>query len=218
MRNFYRTVFEKKRHLGDLKGDRGFTTITLDSRYYNSELELINEINKKMKPALRCDIDNENKVSVYISEFDEFGDIDSFYFKQNLRDILGLPRTGEIGGETENGLYTPILSGKAVVQSDQKANLNKGLSGTLTICTDLVLDQIVNNTHARVLRTFETEAHTYKHGFTKRVEFSKLVFLPVSKNKIEYIDLLVKDDTGHEAIFSHGSLTAILLFRKVGHE
>jgi hypothetical protein len=200
------------------RGDRGFQTVLLESRYYSREKDLIDEINKKMMPKLQCTIDNYKRISIFINEFDDNGEISSFHLSPKLRDILGLPRVGSIGGSTENGLFNPVLGGGAVIESDMHVDLNRGLPATLSLCTNIICEQMVNNSHTRVLRSFETGARNYKFGFVKRVEFAKLVFLPLSQDKFEYIDLLIKDDSGREASFLHGTVTAVLLFRKVSHE
>jgi hypothetical protein len=200
------------------KGDRGFTLFDLESDYYFNAASVIKEINSKLHPHLMCKLNDAKKVSVYIQEIDERGEVSSFHFSPILCDILGLPRINYIGGQAMNGLLLPSLSSNAIIQSDVPANMNKGLPHTLTVCSNIASDQIINNSHAKVLRSFDTDANKYKHGFTRKVEFSKLVFVPVSRNKIEYIDMYIKDDFGQEASFAHGTLTAVLLFRKVSHE
>lgn len=84
--------------------------------------------------------------------------------------------------------------------------------------TNIILDQIVNNTQAKILRTFHVDHNTYENVFTKKVEFAKLIFLPVAVKKIECIEINILDDTKEFASFMHGHLTVVLLFRKFGHE
>jgi hypothetical protein len=213
-----KTSFDPETGELGFKGDRGFSVINTDFDFYYNVGSLVKEINQKLHPALLCQLNDSKKVSVYINEIDERGEVSSFRFSPILSDILGLPRISYIGGHTMNGLFEPTLSSNSILQSDVAANLNKGLPHTLSVCSTLIEDQIVNNSHARVLRTFDTEAHKYKQGFTRKVEFSKLVFLPVTRMKIEYVDIYIKDDLDMEASFAHGTLTAVLLFRRVGNE
>jgi hypothetical protein len=213
-----KTSFDPETGELGFKGDRGFSVIDLDSELYFNIGSLVKEINQKVHPSMLCQLNDSKKVSVYINEIDDRGEVSSFRFSPILCDILGLPRINYVGGHTMNGLFEPILSSNAILQSDVPANLNKGLPHSLSVCSSIIEDQIVNNSHARILRTFDTDAHKYKHGFSRKVEFSKLIFLPVSRKKVEFIDIYIKDDLDKEASFSHGTLTAVLLFRKVGNE
>jgi hypothetical protein len=212
------------------KGDKGHRIIDIESDSFLNIGTLVKEINMKLAPSLHCKV-NEKKVTVYLNELDESGDISAFYFSTTLNEMLGLPRFNSLGGNVHNiggkieSLGGTFADGKlqstsnfTSVQSEAVPNVNKGLTQTLCVCTSLVSDQIVNNSHARILRSFDTEASKYKPGFTRKVEFAKLKFVPLAKHKIEYVDIYIKDDIGQEASFSHGTLTAVLLLRKVSHE
>jgi hypothetical protein len=225
-----KTSFDYETGEFGLKGDRGHKIIDIESDSFLNLGTLIKEINTKLAPTLQCKL-NDKKVSVYMNELDENGDISEFYFSPTLNEMLGLPRFNSLGGNAHNiggnieSMGGAIVDGKllptsntAIVQSEMAANVNKGLTQTLTVCSSLVADQIVNNSHARVLRSFDSDASKYKHGFMRKVEFSKLKFVPLAKNKIEYVDMYILDDLGQQVSFSHGTLTAVLLFRKISHE
>ena len=88
----------------------------------------------------------------------------------------------------------------------------------LNICSDLIGEQIINNGHEKILRSFHISPEKYTHGFQKKENFSKLFFLPIVKKKIEYVDIYIKENLQDEASFTHGTLKVVLLFRQVGYE
>jgi hypothetical protein len=200
------------------RGDRGHAIIELEERFYSSEKDLIQELNNKLAPTLNFELDNSKKVKVYLNEMSQNGDISSFTFAEPLLAMLGIQGVNTLGCYTENGRYKYISANTPVAQSVMPVNVCIGLPNTLTVHTDLIANQIIDNSHARVLRVVETGARNYKQGFTKKVEFSKLLFIPLAKHKIEYVDLYIKDDFGLNASFLSGALSAVLVFRKVSHE
>jgi len=215
-----RTSVDRETGMVGFTGDGGFEITLLDSNNYNNEKELIEHINKKMHPALTCEIDKHKKVSIYMNEMNDQTEYSTYFLADKLKDILGFPRTLTLDAPSVlKTAYAPqVLSNLTVFNSDTPADLRRGLTSTLYVCTDLIAEQWFNNTHARVLRTVTTNASKYNAGFTNKVEFAKLVFLPVAKRKTEAISLYIKDDAGDIISFAHGVLTVVLLFRKVGHE
>jgi hypothetical protein len=186
-------------------GDLGFSVAKLDPGYYHSNLELINEIKLKIKLAGKCDIDAQKRVKLisnsYNNAYSEY--IEAFNLKPTLLDMLGFSRN--------------VSSGDSFMYGIMEMDLKKGLTSTLSVTTNIISDQIINNSHTKILRTFQVNTQKYAFGFQRKVEFNKLVFLPVSVNHIECIEINIIDDKGNLASFTHGTLTVVLQLRKIGH-
>jgi hypothetical protein len=187
-------------------GDMGFSVAYLDPGFYHSNLELINEINLKLSHVGKCQIDAQKRVKLisntYNNAYSEH--IDAFNLKPILLDVLGFSRN--------------VSSGDSFMHGIMEMDLRKGLTSTLSVTTNIISDQLINNSHTKVLRTFQVNPQKYAYGFQRKIEFNKLVFLPVNVKQIECIEINIKDDKGHLASFTHGTLTVVLQFRKVGHE
>jgi hypothetical protein len=196
-------------------GDLGYNITYLQSKCYNNERELIEHVNEKMHPYINCEINDSNKVRVMVGDINDGKIATTCSMSAELRDILGIPRN--IQPDWNSILQPHARNEFSIYQAVRAADLKRGVSSTLTICTDLIVEQSFNNMHERVLRVIHTGAQNYKAGFTKKYEFQKLIFLPVAKQKIETPTLYIKDDTGVEASFAHGTLTVVLLFRRVSY-
>jgi hypothetical protein len=195
-------------------GDLGYHAIYLESKAYGAEKDLIDEINLKCHPGVSVAM-NENKfVEMNISAKLSGRELHTFKIRPDLRHILGFS-AAEIDPTT---IYQHVQGNSKFDTADYAVDLRRGLTSTLTVTTNIIVDQIINNTQAKILRTFHVDHYTYENGFSRKAEFSKLIFLPVAVKKIECIEINIFDDTKDFASFLHGHLTVVLLFRKVGHE
>jgi len=177
---------------------------TLDSKYYHTEQQLLDEINNKMPEIFACEM-KDKKTIIKCNPIASNNERIEIILAPVLKDILGFQR---------NQYFKPNM----VIQSEYLTDLKRGISSTLSVQTDLIKEQYINNSHIRVLRTVLIDAKNYKHGFQRRVEFSKLAFLPVAKKRLEFIHVYINDDNNEEASFSHGFSTVVLLFRRVANE
>lgn len=125
-----------------------------------------------------------------------------YKFSKSLLSILGLP------------WHKEFKSGE-MYREPSHCDLRKGLPTILTVTTDLISGQQVNNVHENILRSIYLSPDTYKHGFRNHALMKKLVFLPVVKSAIDSIEISIKDEYGRNFSFADGPLGVILLLRKV---
>jgi hypothetical protein len=209
-----RTSYEVESGELGFMGDLGYHTIYLESRAYGHERELIDEINLKCQSGVSVTMNDEKFVEMNISTKYSGDEFHTFKIRPDLRNILGF-RTAEKEPST---IFEHNQRSDKIDTAEAAADLRRGMTNTLTVTTNIIVEQIINNTQAKILRTFHIDHNTYENGFVKKVEFAKLIFLPVAVKKIECIEINIMDDTKDFASFMHGHLTVVLLFRKVGHE
>jgi len=179
----------------------------MNDDFFHSTQEFINSFNDQMQGLVSLDyLKNIERVKIVIEPLSQ-ETYEKVHYKlsDQLSDILGFPRD-KILHPGKN--YTSQLS----------CDLRKGLPHILTVCTDLIADQIVNNYHSKALRSFPITPKNYEYGFHSEFLFTKLVFLPVIKKQIEFVDLYIKDEFERLASFRSGVLKVVLLLRRVGNE
>jgi hypothetical protein len=176
----------------------------LNSKYYHSTDDFLYEFNEQMLNLFSCSIDEESKKVILTCQgiaLDEKEKI-TYTLSDTLGNILGFPK---------NTVFTPGFA----YRSESLCDLRKGVTPMLYVCSNIITDQIVNNGHDKVLRTFHISPEKYTHGFQKKESFQRLHFLAVAQNKIEFMDIYIRDETGNECSFTHGTLKVVLLFRRV---
>jgi hypothetical protein len=198
-----KTSFNEETGERGFTGDMGFSVVNLAPGYYHNNADLINEINHKLNPDVQCQIDADKHIKFTTNAYNNaYEYLETFRLNPSMRDILGLPKSDL----------------DYIIQGDMKMDLRKGLPSTLSVTTNIITEQIVNNSHTKILRSFQVNPNKYEYGFQRKVEFNKLVFLPVSVKEIECVEINIIDDTGSLASFTQGHLKVILQLRKVGYE
>jgi hypothetical protein len=174
------------------------------SAYFHSVDDFLFEFNEKMIGIMECEIVGD-KAKIRCSP--NADDVENAVYKLS-------PTLERILGFTRNSLFKPGF----VYPASGTIDLRRGLTPILTVCSDIIADQIINNGHERVLRMVHVSPENYSYGVIRQETFSKLIFLPVIKKHVEYIDIYIKDESGNLASFEHGSLKLVLLFKRVGNE
>jgi hypothetical protein len=191
-------------NVATLANEKVFQAIThyaLESKYYHTNKQLIDTLNEEMVHMLNCTM-TDGFVSLNCYETNVVREEIEICLADELKDILGFSRDIKITPGT-------IITGQA------PCDVKKGLPKTLSVLTDIIGEQLVNNSHSKVLRTFPVDAQKYSFGYEAKVDFSKLVFLPVVKSKLDSIEIQIKEDVSdHKASFQHGTFTVVLLFRR----
>jgi hypothetical protein len=178
----------------------------LKSKFYHSTDDFLYELNEQMQSVFSCSVDeNSKKIELTCHAIATERETITFKLSNTLENILGFPK---------NSVFEPGY----IYRSETLCDLRKGVTPMLYVCSDLVADQIINNGHDKLLRTFHISPEKYTHGFQRKESFSRLQFLDVVKKKIEFVDIYIKDETSNEASFTHGALKVVLLFRRVGNE
>jgi hypothetical protein len=178
----------------------------LPTRYYHTTEEFLDDFNTQMSNFFRCELEAKTqKINLNCLPVGNENEIIYYVLSPTLESILGF---------TKGIVFKP----GNIYTSATKCDLRKGLPFMLNVCSDLVAEQIINNGHDKVLRSLFISPEKYTHGFQKKETFTKLFFLPVVKQKIEYVDIYINEQLQNEASFSHGTLKVLLLCRRVGNE
>jgi hypothetical protein len=178
----------------------------LKSGYYHSVEDFLYDLNEQMMQFFNCEIEaSTNKIILTCHPIASKKEKMTFRLSSALENILGFPE----------GL---VLEPGYIYRAQLTCDLRKGLPAMLTVCTDLVFDQIVNNAQEKFLRSFHISPENFIYGFQRKETFSKLHFLPLIKKKIDAIDIYIKEGLNLDASFTHGVLKVVLLFRRVGNE
>jgi len=150
------------------------------------------------------DADKSNKTIVYANNIAHANEKVIYEFSDGLLDILGFNRGLKIDDHTIS---------EAIVPCD----LRKGMPQSLKVYSDIIADQLINNTHSKLLREVHLNPDKFKFGFQQHKNFERLVFLPVINNKLEFLEFHIKDEQEKLVSFAHGTLKLILLFRRAGN-
>lgn len=181
-------------------------TYKLKNHYYHTAEEFLSHFNKLMSEFFKCEIDiKTKKIKMDCLPSGNGEEIIYYTLSTTLESIFGFA-------------HGTIFKPGNIYQSGMQFDLRKGIPAMLTVCSDLVGDQIINNGHDKMLRTFYIAPEKYTHGFQKKETFTKIFYLPIVKKKIEYVDIYIKESMTNEASFTHGTLKVVLLFRRIGNE
>jgi hypothetical protein len=178
----------------------------IQNGFYHTHESLCTALNECTGDTLHfgVDADKNNKTIVYANNMAHANEKVIYEFSDTLVDILGFSR----------GLMIDDLNiSEGIVPCD----LRKGMPQSLKVYTDIIADQLINNTHSKLLRELHLNPDAFKFGFQQHKNFERLVFLPVIKKKLEFLEFLIKDEQENEVSFSHGTLKLILLFRRTGN-
>lgn len=174
--------------------------------YYTTPEALCRALNDCTSDILHFEVDSENgdKTKVYANIVALKDERVTYSLSDGLLDILGFRR--DINIEEFK-----------VLESVFPCDLNRGLPKSMKVYSDIIVDQIINNTHEKLLREIHLIPSKFSFGTQKHKNFERLVFLPVAKKKLEYLEFHIKDEQERELSFAHGTLKIILLFRRVPH-
>jgi hypothetical protein len=179
----------------------------LPSGFYHTHENLCKALNKCTgdDTTMHLEFDNDtNKAIIYANVLALADEETTYKFSNELSDILGFHRS-------------LIIEGTKISEGVIPCDLRKGMAKTLKIYSDIIADQLINNTHAQLLREVHLNPDIFKFGFQQHRNFERLVFLPVIKKNLEFLEFHIKDEQDREISFSHGTLKLILLFRRAGN-
>jgi hypothetical protein len=176
----------------------------LDRGYYQTPEVLCTALNQCTNSALTFSLDESRNTVITAFGMAMYTEKISYSFSDELSDILGISRNIVVKENEE-------------ICSDIPFDLRKGHPKTIKVYTDFVADQIVNNSHEKLLRELPLHAGDFSYGFQKHHTFDRLVFLPVIKRNLEFLEFHIKDEQNSTIAFSHGILKVVLLFRRVEH-
>lgn len=174
--------------------------------FYHTTETFCNALNDITGDILHFEVndDKNNKTSVYANVVALAKEKVLYTFSANLSDILGFRRD-------------IVIANNKTTESEVACDLRKGMPLSLNVFSDIIPDQLVNNTHDKLLREVHLKPEKFKYGFQQHRNFERLVFLPVIKKNLEYLEFHIKDEQGREISFSHGTLKLVLLFRRAGN-
>lgn len=170
----------------------------IQTGYYHNPSMLIKQLNTVLDEFISCQLDENGFISI---DTEKGGGVSVFYFSDELNKILGLPK-GEIIGQ------------KYIHEGSMPVNLNRGLHDTLSVNTNIIEHQLVDNTHNFSLRTVATGIEKYEYGFDKMYTFSRLQYKKINCSRLEYIDINISNENNEPASFSFGNSTVTLHFRR----
>jgi hypothetical protein len=190
------------------------STISLTGSYFESMIFDVIDINS---PVSKYYYDNEGLIHVLWKGFDLYNIDFSF--------IQGLARLSPRSTLTNYLIHFPprllnILGldnvpATTTVQGTRKVDVRRGLPQQLFVYTDIIHHQMVGSTHDRLLRTVPNNMDGYNFGCQQCQTFPTLHYYPVCKNKLEAVEINIRDCNNELLLFEHGTLTVILHFRKV---
>lgn len=200
----------KKENIGQLPNNPNVLRVKsqseIQSGFYHTPESLTKVVNESTGDTLHFDVDasNNNKVSIYANVVALANEKVIYTFSDDFLDILGFQR-GHIIEDNK------ISAGVA------PCDLKKGLPKSLKVYSDIIADQLINSTHEKLLREAHLNPDNFKFGYQQHKTFERLVFLPVIKKNLEFLEFHIKDEQDKEISFSHGTLKLILLFRRAGN-
>jgi hypothetical protein len=169
--------------------------------FYSDARSLVDELNRVMAGHFHLQLSPAGYVSL---KFDPEAMFHNYTLPLPLLNILGFESFSSILGV--GGIHARI-----------PCNPRRGFPQLFSVETDIVRDQFVNNGHRKTLRCFTPSADTSSYGLSATKTFEKLLFLPVSKNRIESIDFTITDELQQEVSFASGILRAVLVFKRSGY-
>lgn len=194
-------------HLPDsIKELRVKSQTEIQNGFYHTVESLCTALNDCTGDSLHFGVDanNSNKTIIYANNMARANEKVIYEFSDGLLDVLGFSR----------GLIIEDLN---VSEGLVPCDLKKGMPQSLKVYSDIIADQITNNTHSKLLREVHLKPDNFKFGYQQHKSFERLVFLPVIKKNLEYLEFHIKDEREQELLFAHGTLKLILLFRRAGN-
>jgi hypothetical protein len=181
----------------------GVQNFFLESKYYYNNAQLVDEINAVMDGCFRIVLDENSIVTIH---FDENSGFNSYDLSETLLNILGLRQNHS------------LLNNKREIKGDYPCDVRRGFAKSFYLLTDIVKDQCHNNTQLKCLRKFDTSSKNVCYGFHRHKSFEKLLYIPLSKSNMEYVDFNIRDEYLRETTFDRGTLTVVLVFKRNGYE
>ena len=185
----------------------GFVGVTVSAGNYPSITELTQEINREiqtvLKPPNSCTFYVDSITRRTLIVLTNTPTLSLVFLGAELAYILGFP---ENSAEIEFG-----ESGKAVSpwSSDISANLT-----TVYLYTNIIQNQIVGNTQARLLRIVPINARNFgeiSHKYFERPQFHELAC-----NNFSEIEIELRTETGKLFPIKYGTVVVQLSFRRKG--
>jgi hypothetical protein len=83
----------------------------------------------------------------------------------------------------------------------------------LNIECDLIADQYVDHMHHKVLRTINIKKNKYIAGNMRSYTFDNIFYFALATADISNVGMFITTDAGKKALFTSGTVTALLHFR-----
>jgi hypothetical protein len=125
-------------------------------------------------------------------------------FSEKMRKIVGL--------QDSSVLLNPTIIGV------NGFNVKRFLPQQLFVSTDIIHHQMIGGTYDQVLRCVNIDSEKYSYGCTGHVRFDSIQYYPVNHEKIDDVQIYIKDRFGKCLSFESGTLTVILHFRKISDD
>lgn len=133
------------------------------------------------------------------------------FWEYDVSHVVLSPLLAETLGFTQRKV--PLLT-----IAQRTVNRLMALPQTLFYYCDLVESQRVGDTLAPLLRTVNTKAGHCLYGSTCTESYTNPFYIPVLKKCFADVEILIKDDTGHNPSFTHGTSSCVLHFRRRSRE
>jgi hypothetical protein len=192
--NEYANDIKHERHIIDINPDQVMLpndNVGLVARIQESLLILAN---------IRTIYDN-GIISFHLNSLLDTNEEIKFYMHTTMQSVLGLDLTVF---DTSHPLY-----------GSRKVNVHRALPQLLFVYTDIIHHQLIGTAYDKLLRVVTIDANSYQFGCTRGVTFSRIQYYPVAKQKIDVIDINIKDGNKENVSFHYGTLTVVLHFRKL---
>jgi hypothetical protein len=125
-------------------------------------------------------------------------------FGEKMRQILGMKNNTYFLDPSAIGVYG--INGK------------RCLPQQVVVSTDIISHQMIGGSYDQVLRVFNVDSEKYNYGCTGYERFENIHYFPVNHEKIDDVQIYIKDRLGNCISFESGTSTVILHFRKVSDE
>lgn len=104
---------------------------------------------------------------------------------------------------------------KYYLNSDYPARLSNALPSVLFIYTDLCESHVTGDVQTPLLRVVPVDLDRYEYGNMRLKIFSAPKYVNLLKTNFETIEIDIRDETGENVPFDHGTLTVTLHFKRI---
>jgi hypothetical protein len=94
-------------------------------------------------------------------------------------------------------------------------NVKRLLPQQLFVSTDIIHHQMVGGSYDKTLRCVNVDSEKYSYGCSGHERYETIHYYPLNHEKVDDIEIYIRDRFGKCVSFESGTLTVILHFRKV---
>lgn len=113
------------------------------------------------------------------------------------------------------GIHTNVVTLMDHYTAHRKVDFRRGLPAYLSVCTDLINPQFVGNSYHHVLSNVPINGDTYTFGLTGHHTFDNIKYYPLNQNRIDDVEIHIRNPNGLLSSFEFGTCTVTLHFRKL---